>query len=150
MSLELTEEKMRLLAGQGGGTSGIGGKSPHEHAATQLLYPTVKVPKVDEKGMPVLDSEGDPIMIDKLEVTGRTELPNPSGTAVLVSYAAYCAANFRGNGANLIDVNDDYMKFMVSKDRKGRLEYTQVATGSALGQSGNASGAEIAKAASEQ
>lgn len=151
MSLELTEEKMRQLAATAGTAGGPGGgRSPHEHAASQLLYPTIRKQRTLPDGTPVFDKDGEPIWEDTLEITGRTELPNPSGTTALVAYAKYCAANFRGNGRNLDTVNDDYMKYMVSKDRKGRLEYTQVATGSALAQSGNVSMADIAKEASQQ
>lgn len=151
MSLELTEEKMRQLAGMGGSGGKVGGRSPHELAASQLLYTKITVQKRDSKtGAALFDDAGEPIMEERLEVAGRTELPNPSGTTALVAYAKYCAANFRGNGANLKDVNDDYMVFMVSKDRGGRKEFTQIATGSALAQSGTTSGFDVAKEASQQ
>ena len=131
MSLSIIDAEFKKKIQQNNGT---GSNSVFEHAGKQLLYTHVPVPLLDEKGKPVLDEKGELIWTEKLDIIGRTELPNPSGTALLVSYEEWYekAFPFRKDKCILTTTNNIFMEAMVSKDRKGRIEFTQVETASAL------------------
>ena len=131
MSLELIENEIKKKF-EGVGGSSAGGKSVHEHSSKELLYPTVSIDtgKKDENGEPVYESV--------IDVDSRTELPSPSGTAVLEHYAHYLDKVFgkgRGNGFRYVNLR--YKVDMTSKDRKGRIEYTQIASASAMNPDAN-------------
>lgn len=143
MSLELIESEIKRKF-EGAIGSGLGGKSIHELSAKELLYPysLIDTGKKDENG--------EPIYKRVIDVDGRTELPSPSGTVVLETYAHYLDKVFgRGRGRGLRYVNKRYKIDMTSKDRKGRAEFTQIATGSALN-SDNDTSKEIVKAVTKQ
>lgn len=112
-------------------TQALGGKSVYEHAANQLLSSTALV----DKGKRT--KNGEPIFERELEVIARTELPSPSGTALLLAYTEHYEAMlpFRKGKCLLRPLNNDFMTAMISKDRKSRQEYTQIATGAALNSS---------------
>ena len=130
MSLELIENEIKKKF-EGINGSSTYGKSIHEHSSAQLLYPTIQV----EKGK---DENGEPIFESQIEVDGRTELPSPSGTAVLEHYANYLDKVFgKGRGNGFRYVNTRYKVDMVSKDRKSRAEYTQIASASAMNPDNN-------------
>jgi hypothetical protein len=88
----------------------------------------------DSGGMGYLESMvlGDDItgerILDKLitldkSIAMRTELPNPLGVARLAAYGRWCKAEGMTIAADFIDdFIQDYMVYMVSNKRKGRLE----------------------------
>ena len=132
MSLELIESEIKKKF-EGGTGSGLGGKSIHEHASAQLLYPYVWVDNGKK------DANGEPVLEKEIDVDSRTELPSPSGTVVLESYANYLDKTFgRGRGRGMRYVNVRYKVDMTSKDRKGRAEFTQIAVGASLNQDDSA------------
>lgn len=125
MSLELVEGEIRKKFG---GVAGSNGGAVHIEASKELLYPYTLV----QVGV---DENGEPILQKVIDVDARTELPNPSGTTVLEHYANYLDKMFgkgRGNGMRL--VNQRFKVNQISKDRSGRKEYTQIATGAAISQ----------------
>ena len=132
MSLELIENEIKKKFEGLGNSGSMGGKSVHEHSSKELLYPTISVDtgRKDENGEPIFESV--------IDVDSKTELPSPSGTAVLEHYAHYLDKIFgtgRGNGLRYVNVR--YKVDMTSKDRKGRVEYTQIASASAMNPDNN-------------
>ena len=123
MSLEIFDDEVKRKHIQ---SSGFGsGRSLHEHAASQLLYPHT----ITTEELP----DGSTKTSKEIDVDGRTELPSPSNTSVLQYYAFHLDSMFgkgKGNGMRYID--EKYRINMISKNRKGRTEFTMVATASAL------------------
>ena len=124
MSLEIFDDEVkRKHLSAGGGTSS--GKSVHEHAGNQLLYPyTVTIEE---------NPDGSTTSRKEIDVDARTELPAPANTAVLEWYAGYLDKAFgKGRGLGMRTINERYKINMISKNRKGRNEYTMIATASGL------------------
>lgn len=123
MSLEIFDDEVKRKHVQSGGFGS--GKSLHEHAASQLLYPHT----ITTEELP----DGSTKVTKEIDVDGRTELPSPANTSVLQYYAFHLDVMFgkgKGNGMRYID--EKYRINMISKNRKGRNEFTMVATASAF------------------
>ena len=123
MSLEIFDDEVKRKHLQAG--SSLGGQSVHEHASSQLLYPhTITVEE---------NADGSTRTIKEIDVDGRTELPSPANTAVLEWYAKFLDSTFgAGKGNGMRNINERYKINMISKNRKGRTEFTMVATASAI------------------
>ena len=145
MSLEQYDDDVKRKHLTSGGATG--GKSIHESAATQLLYTKIPKEKLDEKGAPLKDENGEPIFALVDEVSARTELPSPANTTVLHQYGRYLQKAF-GRPNMMNDIEMTYEIKMISKNRKGRGEYTMVATASAIN-SNNTSSDDILKKVQE-
>ena len=126
MSLEIIEDEVKKKH-LGQGINGGSGSSVHELGARELLYPhaTRDTGKKDENGEPVYESV--------IDIDARTELPSPSATATIDWYPIFLDRVFgAGKGRGMRAINERYKINMISKNRKGRSEFTQVATASAL------------------
>ena len=121
MSLELLEGEIRKKFE---GVSGTGsGKSIHEAASKELLYPYSWI----EIGK---DENNEPILKKIIDVDSRTILPNPSGTTVLEKYADYLDKMFgKGKGNGMRFINRRFKVNQTSKDGDSRDKYTTIATG---------------------
>lgn len=118
MSLELIEGEIKRKFGNSSGS--FGGSSLHEHSARELLYP-YQIREIE-------NPDGSTTIIKDIDVDAKTELPNPSGTAVLEHYANYLDRHFgRGKGNNLKYVNQRYKIDMISKERKSLNSFEKIA-----------------------
>jgi hypothetical protein len=125
MSLEILDDevKRKHISASGSGS----GKTVHEHASQQLLYTKVQH-DTGEK-----DDNGEPIFEEQIDVDARTELPSPANTAVLEWYANFLDNTFGvGKGLGMRTINERYKINMISKNRKGRNEFTMISTASGL------------------
>lgn len=121
MSLELLEGEIKKKFE---GVVGTGsGKSVHEAASKELLYPYSWV----EVGR---DENGEPILKQIIDVDSRTILPNPSGTTVLEKYADYLDKMFgKGKGNGMRFINRRFKVNQTSKNGDSRDKYTTIAAG---------------------
>jgi hypothetical protein len=125
MSLEVIEDEVKRKFTQGSSVNG--GSSVHESGARELLYPhaTRDTGKKDDNNEAIYESV--------IDVDARTELPAPSATATIDWYPVFLDKAFgKGKGRGMRAINERYKINMISKNRKGRIEYTTVATASAL------------------
>lgn len=127
MSVEILEDevvKAHLRSGGGNGS----GSSVHELGARELLhiYKTRDTGKKDENGETIYE--------EVIDVDANTEITSPSGMTVLDLYVPWYegAFPFRRNRSIIRDSGLRYRINMIPKNRKGRAEFTQVATASAL------------------
>jgi hypothetical protein len=128
LSVEILEAEVVKAHLKGGGANG-NGSSVHELGARELLYPH----SLRDTGKK--DSEtGEPILETIIDVDAKTELPSPSGMTTLDLYVPWYenAFPFRKGKSVIRDSGGRYRINMISKNRKGRLEGTQVMTASAL------------------
>lgn len=137
MSIELFEDEVKKKHLASGGFSGSG-RSPHELGAKELLYPYVESEKEDSQGNTKVERE--------IQVDAKTELPSPANTTVLERYGDYLDMAFgKGSGKGMRIVNERYKINMISKNRKGRQEFTMVSTASALNPSDESNSDKLMK-----
>ena len=126
MSLELIEDEVKRKHLSGNGSNS--GSSVHELGARELLH----IHQTRDTGKK--DENGEPIYEQVIDVEANTELTSPSGMTVLDLYVPWYekAFPFR-KGISVINKSGlRYRINMIPKNRKGRIEATQVMTASAL------------------
>jgi hypothetical protein len=125
MSLSIIKDTLREKFTHLSGAFGFG-KSVHEHASQQLLYPHGSREVKEKDGSTRVDQ-----FVDVYTIGGRTILPSPANMSILLHWSKWYN-EFMGEDRGFTKLAIDYMVLMPSKNGISREQFTLVATGQAL------------------